>query len=326
MENTIKSFGRYLKETLGLSVFPTKWEGTDQMPFLLRDFYDFFQVDILKTHCVLMVEHEQGEQTPASVKKHTIMVHEKSKGEVIYLCNAMSTYNRKRLLEQKVPFVVPGNQMYLPMFGVDLREYFRKIRVKGMKLSPATQVVLLYELLRVKENVYTPSGFANHLGYTVMTMTRAFNELELAGLAEVETGKERILHFTKRGRNLWGKALEYLKSPVRKKVWIKKPHKEWPGIQAGFTALAHYSMLAAPRIPAYAISQEDWKVLKQHDAVIQLPVAEPDAYEVEIWRYTPRLFEKNRRVDCLSLYLSMQKNTDERVEAALEEMLGAMEW
>ncbi len=29
-------------------------------------------------------------------------------------------------IAQKVPFIVPGNQLYLPDLGLDLREYFRQ--------------------------------------------------------------------------------------------------------------------------------------------------------------------------------------------------------
>ena len=38
----------------------------------------------------------------------------------------MASYERKRLIEQKVPSIVPGNQLYLPDLGLDLREYFRR--------------------------------------------------------------------------------------------------------------------------------------------------------------------------------------------------------
>lgn len=47
---------------------------------------------------------------------------------------------RKRLIEQKVPLLVPGNQLYLPDLGIDLREYFRKPpTAPDTARSPATQ-------------------------------------------------------------------------------------------------------------------------------------------------------------------------------------------
>ena len=45
---------------------------------------------------------------------------------MVYVTGALASYERKRLIEQKVPFMVPGNQLYLPDLGIDLREYFRQ--------------------------------------------------------------------------------------------------------------------------------------------------------------------------------------------------------
>ncbi len=306
---------------------PIKWEGAGRAPFFLRDLYSFFQVNLLNTQCLLMVERGQTDQTPANIRKHLMLLQEKWDGEVIYIAPTVSAYNRKRLIEQRVPFIVPGNQLYLPMLGMDFREHFKKIRSKSMKLSPSTQAVVLYGLLRGKDQVYTPTGLASHLGYTTMTLTRAFNELALAGLGEVGMeGRERILRFTEKGKNLWEKAREFLRTPVKKRIWIEKPRDNWQGVQAGLTALAHYSMLAAPQMTVYAISQEDWKKAKQPGDFLELPGPEAGAYEIEVWNYSPRRFADNNVADRLSLYLSLQENTDERVEAAREEMLGAMAW
>src|ERR1039458_8742698 len=40
--------------------------------------------------------------------------------EVVYVADAISSYDRKRLIEHKVPFVVPGNQMYLPFMAIKI--------------------------------------------------------------------------------------------------------------------------------------------------------------------------------------------------------------
>ena len=93
---------------------------------------------------------------------------------IIYVQSILSSFNRKRLIEQHIPFIIPGNQMYLPHFGIDLREHFRKIHSKKQKsFSPGTQTVVIYALLRETDEKLTPSALADKLGYTFMTMTRA---------------------------------------------------------------------------------------------------------------------------------------------------------
>ena len=89
--------------------------------------------------CLIMNPRDGSEQKPLSAKKHIFLVHEKWNGEIVYLNNTITAYNRKRLIEQKVPFTVPDNKMYLPFLGMDLRDHFRKLHSARVKFSPSTQ-------------------------------------------------------------------------------------------------------------------------------------------------------------------------------------------
>jgi len=239
----------------------------------------------------------------------------------------VTAYNRKRLIEQKVPFIVPGNQMYLPMLAIDLREHFRRIREEAPTFSPSTQVVALHALLRDAGEVLIPVELAPQLGYSAMTMTRAFDQLETAHLAEVTVrGRERCLRFVGGRKEIWEKALPFLRSPVSKRLFIRRTKEEESAIRAGLTALAHFSMLAPPEYTIYALSREDWKALRQRHKTIEVPTQDPDASEIEVWWYPPALFAENGIVDPLSLYLSLKEDRDERTETALEEMMEKFKW
>lgn len=328
MKSLLRDFERHLKENLDITAVTEKWGGVDRLPFFLRDSYTFYEVSLLKTPCLLMVAHDNNEQTPATIRKQMLQVQAKWDGEVIYLCPSVSAYNRKRLIAQKVPFVVPGNQMYLPMLGIDLREHFRQIRSAAPgKLSPSTQAVVLHALLHAPTD-YTPSRLASHLGYTVMTLTRAFDELVSLGLGEVVTvGRERVLRFSDGKKELWQRSRKFMRSPVKRRTIIRPPEDKWCGIHAGLTALAHFTLLAPPSIPVYAVSPDDWKSMKLTGATVELPAAEPQSYEVEIWNYSPLLFKEGADVvDRFSLYLSLQDNVDERVQFALENMMKEVLW
>lgn len=328
MKSLLRDFERHLKENLDITATTKKWEGVDSLPFFLRDSYTFYEVSLLNTPCLLMVARDNNVHTPAIIRKQMLHVQAKWDGEVIYLCSSVSAYNRKRLIEQKVPFVVPGNQMYLPMLGIDLREHFRQIRSAAPgKLSPSTQAVVLHALLHGPKD-YTPSRLANQLGYTVMTLTRAFDELVSLGLGEVVTeGRERVLRFSDGKKDLWQRSREFMRSPVKKRTIIHLLEQKWCGIPAGLTALAHFTLLAPPSTPVYAVSLDNWKSMKLTNAIVELPAAEPQSHEVEIWNYSPLLFkEEDDVVDRFSLYLSLQDNVDERVQSALEKMMEKVLW
>jgi DNA-binding MarR family transcriptional regulator len=327
MEKLIQQLEQYLQETLGVRVTCHSWEKSNNLPFYLQDRYVYFMTELSGIEYVLMIDAGQEEQTPAVISKHIEQVRTQNNVEVIFIRESTTSYNRKRLVEHKVPFIVPGNQMYLPMLGIDFREHLKKLRKTKLKFAPATQVLILYALYQNQIDVLTPFQIAQHLGYKAMTMTRAFDELESAGIGIfTTTGKERRLRFESTGKVLWEKVLPYLNTPVRKHIHISSELKLENKILAGLSALSHYTMLAEPRNPVLAFSADEWKVQIKGKDVFELPAAEPGSVEVELWKYSPSQFADNRKVDRLSLYLSLKDSADERVQSALDELLGGMKW
>jgi hypothetical protein len=327
VQTVLHELERYLHDALGVSVKTTPWSGVGQLPPVLRERYRFAKAELLGLRALLVIDANPEEQSPATVRKHLDMLQSKQPAELIYVRARVTAYNRKRLIEQKVPFIVPGNQMYLPMLAIDLREHFRRIREEAPTFSPSTQVVVLHAMLRDAGQVLIPSEMAPLLGYSAMTMTRAFDELETAKLAEVTVrGRERCLRFIGDRREIWEKAQPFLRNPVSKRLFIRRINGAEGATHAGLTALAHYSMLAPPAYTTYALSREEWKTLRQQHKIIEVPVQDPDVSEIEVWWYSPARFAEHGMVDQLSLYLSLKADHDERIETALEEMMEKIEW
>ena len=327
MQAELHQVERYLHDALGIAVTTKPWSGGEHLPHFLKELYSFAQMDLLGMRALLVIDANLAEQAPAAVRKHIDLLRTKQDKEVIYVRTQVAAYNRKRLIEHKVPFIVPGNQMHLPMLGIDLREHFRRLRSELPTFSPATQVVVIHALLRGVEEAFIPGEMAQRLGYSAMTMTRVFDELEATNLGEVTLrGRERCLRFIGRRQEIWTKAQPYLRSPVTNRLFIRRNRGSEDGIRAGLTALAHYSMLAPPAYSTYALSREDWKLLRQRHKVIRVAAQDPDANEIEVWRYPPALFAERDVVDPLSLYLSLKGTSDERIEASLDEMMRKLGW
>lgn len=327
MHPELKELERYVHDALGVSLKPTPWSGADRLPHFLKEQYRFAQAELLGLHVLLVIDINPEEQSPATVRKHMDLLQTKQHAHLIYVRAQVTAYNRKRLIEQKVPFIVPGNQMYLPMLAIDFREHFRRLREEIPTFSPSTQVVVLYALLRDAGQVLIPTEMAPRLGYSAMTMTRAFDELETASLAGITVrGRERCLRFNGVRKEIWDKAQPFLRSPVNKRLVIRRTDGMGDGIHAGLTALAHYSMLAPPPHATYALSREDWQALRKRHKIIEVPAQDPDASEIEVWWYPPALFAEQGMVDQLSLYLSLKNDHDERTETALEEMMEKFKW
>lgn len=323
MRDLVESLKNYLKETLNISINVHRWKNPGNLPFFLKDSYEFFKFSIFDQTCLLMVSKESDEITPGLISKHYKQIQKICDDCIIYAQSVLSSYNRKRLVEHNIPFIIPGNQMYLPHLGIDLREHFRRLHGKKDKaFSPASQAVVLYALVHQTRENLTASHLTKKLGYTLMTINRVFAELKAAQIGEFfQEGRVRCWTFSDK-RTLWKQAAAFLRSPVKKRLWLKSHQLK---ILAGLTALSHLSLLAPPPLPVFAATMNQWEIW-QKLGFEELPSADGADIQLEIWHYDPELFAKNNIADPFSLYLSLKANKDERIESALEEMMEKIEW
>jgi hypothetical protein len=84
-------------------------------------------------------------------------------------------------------------------------------------------------------------------------------------------------------------------------------------------------MLTDPKWPVYAMTTAQWKAAMVA-GVQELPEPEVGAQEWQVWSYSPALMPDTTTVDPLSLTLSLQENTDDRVQLALDELKGQLSW
>lgn len=316
----------YLKSTLDINIEPKRWNNR-RLPPLLTSSYHFYTVDVSGVQFLLAVDLNKLEQTPSMIQKHLTLLNSHWDDDIIYIASQVSAHNRQRLVKYKVPFIIPFNQLYLPMLAIDFREHFKRIHQVSDSLSPSAQVLLIDRLFDESDRTITPKEAAKALLYTPMTMTRAFNELESNDLVRItKSGKERHLQLHASPKEIWKRAEPLLINPIKKKICIQylDAVKTFP--IAGIRALARFSMLTEPVRPTYALSSKDWRLFKEQNTIIEIAEQEPDALNIEVWRYSPQLFAKDSIVDPLSLYLSLKDSHDERVEAALEELLEHMRW
>ena len=214
-----------------------------------------------------------------------------------------------RLVAAKIPFVIPGKQLYLPPLGIDFRERFTSAGTPRGYLSPAAQLIVLGVLLGKGWETGSPTDLARQLGYTNMSIGRAFDELQAAGLAAIRSsGRTKRLVFVTNGKELWETALPLLRNPVRAVV-------EWPGVAkkafiraAGLSALSAYTNLSPPEHEVYAIRSNrlTGTAVSRMNKSSPLDGKPDDIVLVERWVYDPTLLAETDLVDRLSLYLSLR--------------------
>lgn len=328
MEALVQQFVEYLETNLNISVQVSAAIKPQKYPFYLTQDYTFYDAEVLGHRYILQIAAVAKKVTPSNLKKQWENLRNLSDDAYpIYVTAAMTAFNRKRLIQQKIPFVVPGNQMYLPDLGLDLREYFKQNWQPREYLSPSAQHCLISMLLGASQDGSNPSQLAKRLNYSKMTLSRAISELVSFKLGEEQNdGGVRQFWLNESRQNLWVKAQELLRDPIAKVVWVKIIDLEkWNLPLAGESALSQMSDLNPPRIPCYVVGRTKWKEVQKDEILIS---EQPDAGDIQlqVWRYDPDLTARDGMVDPLSLYISLRSEKDERIQAALEALIGGHQW
>jgi hypothetical protein len=327
MDHQARAISEYLDRTLGVRVVPRPWPGSSRLAPFLAESYHFFHAAILHQPVLFMVDAQPSAESPGVIRKHVGLVREKSERLIVYVREHVTASTRTRLIEQRVPFIVPGNQMYLPDLGIDLREHFHRHAAPRLVFRPATQAVFIHALLRPAQTPLTTSDLVPLLGYSAMTMSRAFDELERSELADSTTaGRERWLRLRGVRRDAWERAQPFLTDPVKSRHFVRAlPAGEIPPL-AGLSALASCSMLADPEHRTFAMSREAWKEAIERGTMIALDEGDQSDFEIETWTYAPAPFRGRSIVDPLSLFLSLRRAADERITQAMGRMLEELPW
>ena len=317
---------RYLGGILHDHIKVHQFADSGRLPAFLAGFYSLFETQIAGRKCVILATEEKG-ATPSEIAKHVSLVRTTIDAIVVFASSSLSAHNRSRLIAQAVPFIVPGNQLYIPELAMDLREYFRAPKMRPADgLPPAAQAVLFHHLLRREEGATTPSAIAKQLRYSAMSIGRAFDDLSGLGLARtVKCGKERHIRFIEEGRTLLELARTLLRSPVRSVKHVRGYHRIPELKLAGESALAELTDLTEATIETYAVASTHWNAILERFDLSEVDPMDAD-FTVETWSYDPAGLSDVHIVDPLSLYAEFWDHRDERVSMAAESLLEKTLW
>jgi DNA-binding MarR family transcriptional regulator len=288
-----------------------------RLPLFLKEKYQFVEADLFGRRLVLALEKEATSDATASDYARELQgLRHAIGGEVVLVLKPVLAHVRNRLIQQLVPFIIPGTQMFLPMMMIDLREqYLRRSTKVPERLSPVSQVIVLYHLLRHPLDQLPLAEIADRLAYSRMAISKAHEELERAQLCDVQrTGREVRLEFRGSKRTVWHAAEPILSSPVRKTYWVRKGINPPALLMAGPTALARVTMLADEKFPTFAIRDRLIKDLWRQGNLILVPGRDEAEERLEGWSYDPAILSNDgKTADPCSVYLSLRASVDERI-------------
>jgi hypothetical protein len=322
-----KKVESYLDKVFSVRPVLKRWSEEKSLPIFLREQYTFFITDLLDKKLLFAIEKGGINLSTSNIGKHLNKIQEKWPDLVAYVTDDISSSERSRLIEKRIPFLVPDKQMFLPMLGIDLQERFRTTKEKQGGFSPATQVVTLDAIYSQGEKIYSVAESATRFGYSAMTLSRVFDEMEKANIGTHRTrGRTREVIFPESKKEIWSAALPYLKSPVQKNVFFPRPYSGKEVAITGLSALSHYTNLAEPDIHSIGMDGKTWLRFKGDGSYVETRAPEPDWTAVEVWAYSPLRYARHKIADPLSVFLSLRESPDERTQQALDELLKREKW
>lgn len=316
----------YLKDNIDDRTIIKNWDAINKVPVFLRNIYKPYMMEILGFQCVLFEILDEAPGIDA-IKKHINTIKKITENQIIFYYREITRYRRKNLIQNKIPFIVENGQIFLPFLGLDLKNMGDSLREKTNKFSPSGQMAFLYFLYK-KEAIVNITEFSKIFGWNTMTSSRALNELYNAKLLTYKTGgKTGKSKFYRRipDPDYFKKGELLLNSPVKRKVYVEKAPKN--SLVAGLEALSKLSMINPPEHKIKAIYIDDLQTKNLEIINNKDIIKDKKLTELQIWGYDPRLFtKKGIVVDIASLYASLKKENDERIEQALTEILRKNRW
>ena len=186
------------------------------------------------------------------------------------------------------------------------------------KISLATQLLFTW-ILYQNANKYYVSDAVKSLGFSNMTLTRAYRQLCATQLFEEHKDGRKIFLTTNLSKvDLFNKMRPYLQSPFYTQGYILKKEITKDMIPAGEFAFSHYTYINPPNLKTYAIENKHIKNIKLQRECYSYD----EQVEIQIWKYNPLLFSQNQKnIDVISLIFSLLENEDERLEKQIENIL-----
>jgi hypothetical protein len=324
---------KYFQQILGvqLEIQELKKEQLNKLPFVFKSNFKFYSTTFRNHQLILLELNKEDTFNANQLRKQVVEIQKKLEKRIIIVTDTITAINRKRLIENRISFIIPGKQMFMSELLIDLQDFEKdKVFKKSVLLLPSAQLILLHQILHKEDNLsqYTFKELAEKFQYTQMGITKAIENLKRLAIVKVEGTKEKNIIFEKDIQKLWKDSEGLCINPVMKTVYVdEKPQGLF---KSNTTALEEYTDMNPSSIEYFAIEKKQFYELRKNNLLVNLN-SENGNYALEVWKYNPELLTKGitnkNNVDPLSLYLSLKDGfIDERTDMALDQIIEKYIW
>ena len=283
------------------------------LPIYLTDKFDFMCFDLYGNAYILAEYKEKQDLFIENIEKDIAQIKRLTDKNPVFVFNWLRLTQRENLIKNKISFVVPETQIFIPYPPIYLTETETREKTATDKFKKSTQVVFAYLLLNNVNNI-NAHKIAEKLGYSVTTSNRALNELVDKGLLIQNSNGTRKKYSIPNKRDYWELGKKYLFNPVSGAYLLLKERVNIGDnrlYKSGDTALSEYS----------DDFDEDSNYEKHNNNYLKsIEFSMRSFVSLESFVYDPALLSKDDKIDLVSLYAQYLEKNDERLEMAFDKI------
>ena len=313
----------FLEKILRQNVIMTKnKEVYKKLPLVYRGRYDIFTVET--NGALWMAIHPKDDVGLVMLRRDRAGVEKMTGLNCAIFLDRTTFYIKEKMMEEGIPFVIEGKQVFLPFIGYLLSKENERELAPVHLISFLTQKMLLMAIYE-RWNEVKVSGAAKRMGVSTKSASRCFDELEYLNIDVLGMkGKSRVINIPSDRKKVWQQIENVLRNPVIRRFVLREDMKLEK--KAGISALCEYSLLSDNVYPTYAVTKRE---LKASGVKVEKQVSELEEIGCVVLElgYFIDFLGKGFQ-DPLSVVLSLtgEEQEEERVDISINEMLEEYVW
>ena len=313
----------FLEKSLQQNVIMTEnKEVYKKLPLAYRGRYNIFTVEM--NGVLWMAIHPKEDVGLVMLRRDRAGVEKMTGLNCAIFLDRTTFYIKEKLMEEGIPFVIDGKQVFLPFIGYLLSKENERELPPVHLISFLTQKMLLIAIYE-RWNEVRVSGAAKRLEVSTKSASRCFDELEYLNVNVLGMkGKSRVINIPDDREQLWQQIESVLRNPVIRRFILRKDMKLEK--KAGLSALCEYSLLSDNAYPTYAVTKKELKASGVKEEKQASELEEIGCVVLEVGYFTDFLGKGLQ--DPLSVVLSLteEEQEEERVDISINEMLEEYVW
>lgn len=313
----------FLEKSLQQNVIMTEnKEVYKKLPLAYRGRYNIFTVEM--NGVLWMAIHPKEDVGLVMLRRDRAGVEKMTGLNCAIFLDRTTFYIKEKLMEEGIPFVIDGKQVFLPFIGYLLSKENERELPPVHLISFLTQKMLLIAIYE-RWNEVRVSGAAKRLEVSTKSASRCFDELEYLNVKVLGMkGKSRVINIPDDREQLWQQIESVLRNPVIRRFILRKDMKLEK--KAGISALCEYSLLSDNAYPTYAVTKKELKASGVKEEKQASELEEIGCVVLEVGYFTDFLGKGLQ--DPLSVVLSLteEEQEEERIDISINEMLEEYVW